>query len=293
MSSRYRSMRGQQVLRDWCERRLEYWDQAHTRHEVATTAGDTHLVAAGCGDATVLYLPGTNFSAATSLSLALALATRCRVVLADLPGQPGLSTGQRPSGDRAAGYGVWVGEIVEWVRGSLGAGPLVLAGHSLGAAVALAGPTTGVTALVVIDPAGLVNLRVSAAVLRATLPWLMRPTGRRSQALLKQLTVPDWTDDPALVEWMTLVARHTIPGGAPRPLPAAVTARWHTTPRLAVSGERDTFLPPSRLAPAVRDHLGIELTVLPGLGHLSVAEDPATLATVIGEIANQPQSEAS
>ncbi len=96
---------------------------------------------------------------------------------------------------------------------------------------ALAAPTTGITALVVIDPAGLMRLHVSPAVLRATLPWLLRPTRRRSRALLEHLTAPGRTSAPTLVDWMTLVARHTTPSGAPGPMPAAVTVGWRTIPR--------------------------------------------------------------
>ncbi len=281
VGNRYRSRQGHELVRDWCERRLDEWTVAHERHEVDTGAGRTHLVVAGSGEVIVLFLPGTNFNAATSLSLASALAARVRVVLADLPGQPGLSTGHRPAGDRLAASGTWAGEVAEWVQNSLAAGPLILAGHSLGGAVALAAPTTGITALVVIDPAGLMRLHVSPAVLRATLPWSLRPTRRRSRALLEHLTAPGRTPEPTLVDWMTLVARHTTPSGAPGPLPAAVTARWRTIPRVALAGEHDTFLPPARLGPAVRHRLGVDLTPLPGLGHLSVDEDPLRVAAAI------------
>lgn len=175
-------------------------------------------------------LPGTNFNAATSLPLASELATSARVVLADLPGQPGLSTAQRPRRQRVLAYGAWAGEVVDWVKTSISTAPLVLVGHSLGAAVALATPTAAVAALVVINPAGLVRLQVSPAVLSSTLSWLLRPTQQRSRALLEHMTAPARTADPALVEWMALVARHTKPSGAPGPMPSTVTARWSATP---------------------------------------------------------------
>ncbi len=98
VGNRYRSRQGHELVRNWCERRLDEWTVAHERHEVDTGAGRTHLVVAGSGEVIVLLLPGTNFNAATSLSLASALAARVRVVLADLPGQPGLSTGHLPGG---------------------------------------------------------------------------------------------------------------------------------------------------------------------------------------------------
>src|SRR5215212_9447035 len=129
-SSVYRSWRGEGAVRDWCERRLERWTVLHVRREIDSTLGRTHLVVAGdSGKGTILFLPGTNFNAATSLPLAGELAARAQVVLADLPGQPGLSSGARPTGQRTAAYGTWAGEVVEDVRRSAGPGPLLLAGH--------------------------------------------------------------------------------------------------------------------------------------------------------------------
>lgn len=281
MSSRYRSRLGQHAVRDWCERKLCDWEVPHTRCEVETSAGTTHLVVAGSGPATVLYLPGTNFNAATSLPLARELARKARVALADLPGQPGLSEGTRPSGDRVTAYGAWAGEITSWIRESLSPGFLALIGHSLGAAVALATPTRGIDALVLLDPAGFVRLRVPPRVLRTTLPWLLRPTEQRSRALLAHMTAPDRSPDRRLVEWMTLVARHTKPTGAPSSLPSAVTTQWSATPRIVLSGEHDCFLLPKLLGPAVQEHLQVELEVLPGMAHLSVDDNPVGVAARI------------
>lgn len=253
----------------------------HECEEIATSAGTTHLTVAGGGDTTVVYFPGTNFNAATSLGVLKELAGRARVVVADVPGQPGLSDGAPKLGsDRARGYGIWAGEVVVATRAPH-INRLILVGHSLGAAVALAAPTTGVDAILLIDPAGVTKLRVSTAVLGSTLPWLLWPTRRRSKALMQHLTSPDRSPEPWLVEWMTLVARHTKPVGAPGPLPGSLLDPWRKIPRGVVSGEHDCFLPPGMLAPPVRERLGVELGVLPGLGHLSVLDDPALVSALV------------
>jgi pimeloyl-ACP methyl ester carboxylesterase len=148
----------------------------------------------------------------------------------------------------------------------------------LGAAVALAGPTNGVDGLVLINPAGFMRLRVTPGVLRSTVPWLLRPTKERSRALLEHMTAPGTRPDARMTDWMTLVARYTKPTGAPGPLPAAVTARWSNTPRSVLSGAHDCFLPTDRLRASVREVLGVDLTVLAGLAHLSIEEDPAGVA---------------
>lgn len=281
-ASVYRSRRGRAEIRDWCERRLDCWQVPHERREIETTAGQTHLLIAGQPNSgSVLYLPGTNFNAATSLSLAREIASRARLVVADLPGQPGLSAGERPRRDRLAAYGAWAGEVVQHVRGAFGPGPLMVVGHSLGAAVALAAPITDISTLALVNPAGLVRLRVPVPILRSTLAWLVRPADRTSTAVIQHLVGRGRQPQPDLVQWMTLVARHTRPAGAPGPLAPGLLTRWHQTPRVVVSGERDCFLPPGSLGRAVEDRLGVRLGVLPGLGHLSVADDPSSVSALL------------
>jgi pimeloyl-ACP methyl ester carboxylesterase len=282
MSSVYRSSRGRAAIRGWCERRLDGWPVPHERREIASTAGQTHLLIAGRPNTgTALYLPGTNFNAATSLSLAGELASRVRLVVADLPGQPGLSAGDRPGGDRIAAYGAWAGEVVEHVHRSVGSGPLMVVGHSLGAAVALAAPTTNISALAVVNPAGLVRLRVAAPILRSTLAWLVRPGDGTSTGLIRHLVGPGRQPQLDLVQWMTLVARYARPAGAPGPLDSGLLTRWRQTPRVVLSGEHDCFLPPQALGRAVQEQLGVRLGVLPGLGHLSVADDPTGVSDLL------------
>jgi pimeloyl-ACP methyl ester carboxylesterase len=279
MAERYRSQESQEVVGQWCRARLAGSGVPHERRSVPTEAGSTHLLLAGDGPATVLLLPGTNMGAATSLPLVDALAGRVRTVVADLPGQPGLTEGRVPRRGRGAAYGTWAGQVVaELVRQRLVRGRLVVVGHSLGAAVALAAPVEHVAALVLVDPAGLVGLQVTPEVLRATLPWVLRPTPSRSRRLLEHMSAPGRAPAEQLVEWLTLVARHTRPVGAPGPLPDHVLARWRGTPVHVLSGEHDCFLPPHVLAPAVRERLGTGLEVLPGLGHLAVEDDPAAVA---------------
>lgn len=274
----YRSPAAERRVRDWCTGRLASWEIPHESTVLPGPLGPTHLVTAGDGDGETLclYLPGTSFNAATSLPLLAALATRCTVVCPDLPGQPGLSGTARPAGESTA-YGDWLDAVVAHVRAEHPGRRLVVAGHSRGAAVALSGPTE-VDGLMLLSPAGLVRVKVGPAVLRASVPWLLRPTRTRSRALLSLMSGPAWSPDPALVEWMTLCARETRTSGAPGPLPAEVLARWRGRPVRVLVGEHDCFFPASRVSSAARDRLGVEAQVLPGLGHLTVEEAPGLLA---------------
>jgi pimeloyl-ACP methyl ester carboxylesterase len=274
----YRKPEGEQAIRSWSTARLDAWTVPHERRIVSSALGQTSLVTAGDGPATVLYLPGTNFNAASSLPLAGALAARLRVVVADLPGQPGLSAGRRPPGLRA--YGAWIDEIVA----GLDVRRVLLAGHSLGAAAALTADPAGVHGLLLLDPAGLIRLRVGLGTLGATLPWLMRPTPARSARLLALMHARGRAPSPEHVEWMTLVARHVRTSLAPPPLPPEVLDRWRDTPRAVLCGDQDCFLPVPRLADAVRRKLGVDLDVVAEAGHLTPEDQPERVAEAISAL---------
>ncbi|GGZ25792.1 hypothetical protein GCM10010387_19210 [Streptomyces inusitatus] len=235
----------------------------------------THTVLAGSGATTVVFVPGTNFNAATSLPLATALiAASHRVLLVDVPGQPGLSSGERGlSGGRLSWYGAWLSEVIEKIP----SGPVAVMGHSFGAAIALSSDSPHINRLLLVSPGGLTRLRLTTTVLTASTAWFLRPTPPRSARLLRAMLAPGNSPRDELVDWMTLVARHARSSGAP----GAAALSTRPIPRLVVTGEHDVFLPPRRLRPAVRATLGAELGIVPEAGHLVVEERPAHLAGLL------------
>jgi len=281
VSSLYRSDAGERRVKEWCRDRLAAWPVPYRTETLTTSLGETHLLYAGEGDTVCVYLPGTNFNSATSLGLLGHLADRCRVVAVDLPGQPGLSSSTRPRPE-TEGYAAWFGEVLARVREEPVGGRLVVAGHSRGAAVALSGPTD-VDSLVLLSPAGLVDVRVSLPVLRTAVPWVLRPSPARSTALLRLMSGPAARPDPALTEWLTLVARDSRTTGAPGALPDEVVSRWTGRPVRVLVGEHDCFFPPARVGRAATERLGSPVEVLPGLGHLAVEEDPELVAGLVLE----------
>ncbi|MER8069140.1 alpha/beta hydrolase [Streptomyces sp. NPDC094034] len=276
MGSIYRSARGRQSIQGWCTDQLDRWTVSHERMKVTVKEVPTHVVAAGSGPTTVVFVPGTNFNAASSLPLATALVTAGhRVLLVDVPGQPGLSAAERgPSRGRLSWYGAWLGETLK----ELSAGPVTVMGHSFGAAVAVSCASPCIERQVLVCPGGLARLRVSASVMAASAAWYVRPTPKRSARLLRAMHAPGHQPRAELVEWMTLIARHVRSSGSPGIADLSPT----TVRRCAVGGEHDTFLPPRRLGPAVRKRLGIDLDVAAGNGHLLVDEDPEYVAALIG-----------
>ncbi|WP_188196831.1 alpha/beta fold hydrolase [Nonomuraea sp. SYSU D8015] len=87
-----------------------------------------------------------------------------------------------------------------------------------------------------------------------------------------------------LVEWMTLVARHTRTSLAPPPLPGPLLRRWADTPVLVATGTHDRFYPPAGIAGPARALLGTEIIALPGVGHLGPHEDPALLPALLDQL---------
>jgi pimeloyl-ACP methyl ester carboxylesterase len=279
MKSIYRSQAGREAVQQWCADQLASWPVPHESQTLPVNGVPTHLLVAGSGAQTVLFVPGTNFCAAAHLPLLTVLASRHRVVVADLPGQPGLSSGEHlPAGDRLAWYGSWLSAIID----GQAAGPMVVMGHSLGGAIAIAADSPNIAGLVLVAPGGLTNLKLQPSLLAAALGWKLLPRPATSARLLRAMHAPKHLPRKALIEWMTLIARHASSTGAPglAKLPA------RSIRRLVVTGDHDVFLPPKHLERPVKDILGVELGVLPDAGHLVVDEDKHIehLATLVTEI---------
>ena len=276
----YRSEDRESEVRQWCRDRLRAWPVPHRTTVVPTVLGETHLTSLGTGADLCVYLPGTNFNAATSTAVLEALAARCRVVCADLPGQPGLSTAAGP-GEDARVHRRWMSEVLHELRGDPD-GRVVLVGHSRGAAVALSVDPSAVDALVLLSPAGLARAHLTPATVVPSVAWLLRPTDRRSARVVGLMAGPrSSTDLSGLVEWMTLAARSTRTSGAPGPLPPHVLARWRGHEVRVLVGRHDVFFPPERLADPVRSLLGQPLEVVDGAGHLLPDQRPDTVLAAV------------
>ncbi|MFF0568522.1 alpha/beta fold hydrolase [Streptomyces sp. NPDC004041] len=284
MTSVYRSEQARAEVRRWCLDRIEGSGLAGARSEVMTSAGVTGVLGTGpkprAGQPAVVLLPGTNMNAALCLPLVRAIARERQVVVLDLPGQPGLSEGRRPRTRRMSWYGRWLGEALAHVA----PGPVVVVGHSLGGAVALACDAPQIVGRVLLSSAGIVRLRVPATVLAATVPWLLRPTPARSTALVRRMAAPGEGRVPGdLGEWMALVGRCCRSSLAPPPLPSGLLQLRRSVPTLAVSGRYDPFLPPQILGPGARRRLGAEVRVIDGAGHLLLDESPEAVLGAVRE----------
>lgn len=259
---------------------LAGWKVTHGDHELETSLGPTHVTTLGAGARTCVFLPGTNFNAATSVAFLGALATRFSVVAADLPGQPGLSAPGRPR-DEVAGYTGWVKDLLEWVVGEFPSSPVLLAGHSRGAAVALGADPGSVAALALLSPAGFTDVRPTLPMLRATLPWLLRRDAIGARPLLRLMSGPGHEPGPKLIEWMALVARTCRTTGAPGRHAEEVLASWRGREVTVVVGDNDAFFPLRKLREACLAAIDVEPVVVKDAGHLLLEEEPDHVAALL------------
>jgi pimeloyl-ACP methyl ester carboxylesterase len=196
------------------------------------------------------------------------------------PSRPtGLSAARRPERDRLHRYDSWVDELLP----SFAVGQVLLLGHSLGAAVALAAtPSDRIAGLVLLDPAGLIRARLTGGLLASTLSWILRPNPRTSERMLRYMFAPGHTPSHELIDWLTIIVRCAHTRVTPGPMPADLIQRWQSTPRVVVAtGEHDRFFPPDRLRGPVRDRLDSDTVVLAGSGHLALKENPEDVVALL------------
>lgn len=274
-------------VRRACRDRLEHWHVPHALHRFDTSLGVTTVLSAGTstGLPPVVLLPGADLNAATSLATVCALREQHRVLVPDIPGEPGLSSSRRPHRYRQLlpAYGHWLDELLP----QLCSEPVILVGHSLGAGIALAStPSDHVAKLVLVSPAGLVAMRHTRELTWLRTKWRLDATLGNSEQLLSYLMSPRFTPDMGLVSWYSMVAEHCFPGRLPRRLPARLVHRWSGTPVVVATGEHDRLVSPDRLRRRVRSLLGVEVRTLPRCGHLALREAPGTVAELITSAPN-------
>lgn len=257
--------------------------------------GDMHVVEDGRPGAPVLLLiHGTVGSTAWWDPVVPALAGACRVIRVDL-------LGHGRSSSPAGGYDIpahagRVGAALD----RLGAGPVMVIGHSMGCMVATAlaeQRPDKVAALALIDmgpsldaqmPEGLL-VRLLLARFPGPLLWRLRNEATIRKALRSAFTRP--VDMPGAVIEAALGMTHRALSGTARgsddylrqqSLPGRLAPLG--VPVLVIFGAEDARYPSSSAA-GYRVVPGARVELLPGVGHTPMMEDPQTTATLLLEFA--------
>ncbi|MBR8745050.1 alpha/beta fold hydrolase [Nocardiopsis sp. MG754419] len=281
----YRSENAERSVHAWCHKALSQWPELGPLPPVETRLGPTQAFRGLGGPGTpVLVLSGTNFNAATTVPAARALAADRPVLLVDPPGQPGLSCGRRNAGARIETYGAWLDELLPRITDR----PVIVLGHSRGAAIALSStPNPLVAGLLLLNPAGLTAAGVSSESMRATLPWMIHPNEQTSTRLIEFLSGPSTdtgcAEHRSEAEWLTLVSRHCRTNYTPTPLYGESFRAWADTPVSVATGSHDPFFSPARLHGPARRFLDTEVRTIEGAGHLSLYEQPEKVAELLRE----------
>ncbi|WP_017571431.1 alpha/beta fold hydrolase [Nocardiopsis halotolerans] len=277
----YRSENAERSVQAWCHKALSQWPELGPLPPVETRLGSTQAFRSSGGPGTpVLVLSGTNFNAATTVPAARALSADRPVLLVDLPGHPGLSCSQRVGGARIEAYGEWLDELLPRITDR----PVLVLGHSRGAAIALAStPSPLVAGMLLLNPAGLTAAGVSSESMRATLPWMVHPNEQTSGRLVEFLSGPSTACDEhrAEAEWLTLVARNCRTGSLPHPLPCERFRAWADTPVTVATGSHDPFFSPARLHGPAHRFLDTDVHTIEGAGHLSLYEQPGEVGELL------------
>ncbi|MGI3776617.1 MAG: alpha/beta fold hydrolase BchO [Janthinobacterium lividum] len=245
----------------------------------------------------LLLLHGTGAATHSWRALAPLLARRFTVVAPDLPGH-GFTSAPPAEGMSLPGMARSVAALLA----ALHLRPVLVAGHSAGAAVA-----AQMTIDSLIAPAAIMSLNGALLPLPARESVLFPAAAR----LLASLPVLPWivsrqATQPLVDRMLAGTGSRLDPRDArlyarlfaePRHVAAALRmmARWDLNafdiarlrvPLTLVAGERDGMIPPNAARQVASLLPGACLVLLPGLGHLAHEEDPGRIAALLDEMAD-------
>ncbi len=268
---------------------LSLYDEALARLDakyesltVATSLGDTHILALGPEDAPpLLLLPGGNFLNPSCLGWFSPLAGKHRIYAPDIIGQPGRSAGFRPS-SKGAGHARWAEEILD----GLGLERVPFVGISYGAGISLrvAGRTPErISHAVLVSPSGLVRGPIPRMLKEVVLPMVMyrlSPSGERLHRAVRPLLTEG---DEFLTRQVGAVYRHVkLDSDLPRAATEAELSHFDA-PTMVFAAEDDIFFPGEAVIRRAREIVPnlVSAEILRGSRHVPSREG---FARINGEI---------
>ncbi|HLH00672.1 MAG TPA: alpha/beta hydrolase [Bryobacteraceae bacterium] len=268
MKSIYKSDEGARQVRERYVAFLNRWPVAREEFRLATSQGETFVVACGAKDAPPLVLlHGGAANSAMWMGDIAAFAAAFRVYCVDLIGEPGLSAPSRPRLASDA-YARWLDEVFD----GLSIVRVSIVGVSLGGWLALDYSTRRserVERLAVLCPGGVGRQKVG--IVFATLALRMCGSWGKGKLLERILGRAPADAGPAVKafgDFVALIHRHFRPRMVKLPVFSDDALRRLDMPVLAIAGGRDVMLDSaSTKARLERCAPKAEVVYLPEAGH--------------------------
>jgi pimeloyl-ACP methyl ester carboxylesterase len=260
------------------ERALEAWPPGTERLEVSTDLGHTRVYAAGPeGAPAVLLLPGAGATAMAWWSVAAELARTHRVIIPDVPGQPGRSSVVPEEATGAEAVLGWLDQLIE----RLDLDGCALCGHSYGAWLSLyyaLGSRARCRSVVLVDPTSCFVDPGPWYRLRGA-PAYLWPVGSRAVAGFVAWETRGRRLEPRALDVLVAAGSYRSLGTEVPRRPNRQALEVLQTPVLVVAGGRSRQHDvPALCAAAETTGPNVTTVVLPGASHFSL---PATDAAAL------------
>jgi len=259
----YKSPEGKEAVMALYDSFLESWPVPYETMTVATRHGQTFVIASGPQSAPpLLLLHGAGSNATMWGGDVAAYSRQFRVYAADLPGEPGKSSENRPPWEGPA-FAEWLQDVLDGLQ----VNRATILGLSQGGWTALKFAVTHperVEKLVLLSPGGIVPDRLSFIVRVIPLSFM----GRWGLKRINRLVMGEQPVDPEVEEAMMLITRHFKPRIGTLPLFSDAELQRLTMPVLLLMGSDDALRDADKIV-ARLEELVTDLTarIISGGGH--------------------------
>lgn len=275
----YKTPAGEQAVMALYDAALERWPVPCQQMTIPTRIGETFVIA--CGDESappLVLLHGAGTNSAIWAPDTVEYTRRYRVYAADLPGEPGKSTPNRPAWDGPA-YAEWLANVFDALKIERAA----LLGVSQGGWTALKFAVRWperVEKLALLAPGGVVSDR--ASFLPRVLFYML--LGRWGLRQITRITFGNQPIPDGVEEIMITVSSHFKPRVGVLPIFTDAELRRLTMPVYLLGGGRDVIRDLDKIAARLRALLPcLSVTILPGAGHALLNTSGHVMAFLAGE----------
>lgn len=269
----YRTPAGEKIVMDLYDSLLARWPVPYEALTIPTRHGDTFVIA--CGDETkppLVLLHGAASNSAVWAGDVADYVRHYRVYAADLPGEAGKSSPNRPPWNGPA-FAEWPADVFAALKINKAA----LLGISQGGWTALkfaVSEPARIEKLVLVCPGGVVPDRAGFIVRAIALSLMGRWGARRmARALFGSQPVPDGVEDI-----LTLVMTHFKARVGKPYLFSDEELRCLTMPVFLLGGTQDVFRDLNKIAARLQKFVpDLTVTIVPGAGHVVLDSTRYTL----------------